>query len=80
MVRDGRKIFVLEIQDLGIKFLRSNNFFEGDEFQIAKMFEISHTKTFFPHHLNNINYQGNVPDIKLFLDFKDSDETRKEKT
>lgn len=79
MVRDGRKIFVLEIQDLGIKFLRSNNFFEGDEFQIAKMFEISHTKTFFPHRLNNINYQGNVPDIKLFLDFKDSDETRKEK-
>jgi hypothetical protein len=40
VVRNGRKVFLIEIQELGIKFLRSNNYFDGNVYQIAKLFKI----------------------------------------
>jgi hypothetical protein len=79
VVRDGRKFFVVKIKDLSIQFVRSNNYFQGDEFQLAKMFEIPNKKIFFPYRVKDQGEDNKIPDLKFFLEFKDTEEQRQEK-
>ncbi len=81
-VRKGRKILFLEIKQLQIKFVISNSYLEGNEYQIAQQYEIDFTKHFFPVHFNshlNYNYKGDVPELDFFLLFTDSQSARREK-
>ena len=80
VIRDGRKVFLVEIKDLSIHFIRSNNYFKLTEFQLADMFEISHKKIFFPIRLrDNQHLSEKIPDVEYFFDFKDSKEERVQK-
>jgi G:T-mismatch repair DNA endonuclease (very short patch repair protein) len=79
VIRDGRKIFVVEIKDLSIQFVRSNNYFNGDEFYLATMFEIPNKRMFFPFRFKDFGESCTIPNIGLFIDFKDSEEIRQEK-
>ena len=80
VVRDGRRIFLVEIKDLSIQFVRSNNYFKLNEFQLADMFEISNKKIFFPSHVrDNQHLSEKVPEVDYFFDFEDSEEERVKK-
>jgi len=79
VIRDGRKIFVIEIKELSIQFVRSNNYFEGDEFSLASMFEIPNKRSFFPFRFKDFMDCSKIPDLSFFLDFKDSEDERQEK-
>ncbi len=81
-VRKGRKILFLEIKQLQIKFVISNSYLEGNEYQIAEQYEIKFSKHYFPVHFNshsNYNYKGEIPGLDFFLLFTDSASVRKEK-
>ena len=45
IVRKGKHIVLLEISELNVRFLNSNNYLVGSEFEIAKQFEINFEKT-----------------------------------
>ena len=80
VIRDGRKVFLVEIKDLSIQFIRSNNYFKLNEFQLADMFQISNKKIFFPIRLrDNQHTTDKIPDVNYFFDFKDSKEERLQK-
>ena len=82
MVCDGKRIFLLEIKDIGVKFLRSNNYWPGNEDDLRKQFEIDVEKTFFPVFFNqdiNYSYSGIIPDEKYFFEFSDTQELRHQK-
>ena len=79
VVRDGRKVFLIEIEELGIKFLRSNNYFNGNEYQIAKLFDVEVQKKFFPNRFQDFGYKGSIPDSKFFFEFSDTETERLEK-
>jgi len=79
VVRDGRKVFLMEIEELKIKFLRSNNYFAGSEYEIAKMFDITFQKRFFPNRFPDMFYKGCIPKEEYFFDFKDTKTIRQEK-
>jgi G:T-mismatch repair DNA endonuclease (very short patch repair protein) len=82
VVRKGRKILFLEIKELQLKFIVSNSYLDGNEYQIAEQYEIIFEKHFFPIHFNrnsNYNYVGDVPPLEFFLLFNDTSKERKEK-
>ena len=79
VIRDGRKVFVVEIKDLSIQFLRSNNYFQGDEFKLANMFEIPNKKIFFPYRVKHHEECNQIPNLKDYYDFKDTETQREEK-
>jgi hypothetical protein len=81
-VRNGRKIILLEIKELQLKFITSNSYLEGNEYQLATQFEINFDRHFFPIHFNkknNYNYCGRIPPIQYFLNFRDSAEETEQK-
>ncbi len=83
VVRDGKRIFLLEIKDAAIKFLRSNNYWPGNEDELAKQFNIEYEKTFFPTFFNqetNFDYCGEIPNEDYFFEFSDSTTIRNEKS
>lgn len=75
MVRNGRKIILMEVKDLGIRFLRSNSYFDYNEYELAKLFDIEFNQVFFPCKFSDINfdYVGPVPDINYFCSALDSE-------
>ena len=79
VVRNGQKVFLLEIEELGIKFLRSNNYFDGNEYKMASLFNIAFEKNFFPARFQNVIYKGDIPNESFFFEFTDSKEIREEK-
>jgi G:T-mismatch repair DNA endonuclease (very short patch repair protein) len=79
VVRDGQKIFLIEIEELGIKFLRSNSYFEGNEYEIAKLFKVNFEKRFFPLRFPQFDYKGPIPNANFFFDFRDTKTIREEK-
>jgi hypothetical protein len=82
LVRNGRHILLMEIKSLNLRFLTSNTYLEGDEFVLAKQFNIDYIRSFFPYKFfeaKHIFYQGNIPDISYFLNNFDSTDRTKEK-
>lgn len=74
----GSKIMQLKVKDL--IFRDSMCFLPGSLSALAKSFQLSSEKGYFPHLFNteeNYNYEGNIPDIKYFsmhkIAKKDSD-------
>jgi len=79
VIRDGNKIFLIEIEEIGIKFLRSNNYFQGNEQELALLFDIKHQKQFFPNRFPDVNYIGTIPNAEFFFEFKDTKLNQNEK-
>ncbi len=76
IVRNGRKILVLEIKALNLCFITSNAYFEGNEFELANQYDLIFDQHFFPKQFllpNNINYEGKVPDIQFFHSISDTE-------
>lgn len=72
----GSKIFALEIKSLHTRFLNSNNFIQGSEYELAKQQNIDFEMLFFPYSLNDYeryNYCGDLPDFNYFIEFSDSE-------
>jgi hypothetical protein len=79
IVRNGRKILVLEIKALNLRFITTNSYFEGTEVDLAKQYNIQFDEYFFPKKFllpHNLNYQGQIPDCNYFYSIADSAETR----
>ena len=77
IIRKGRRILVLEIKHLNLRFLTSGAYIDGTEYEIARQFEIPFKKVCFPQRFiakENFNYSGNIPDLKYFLLTLDSNE------
>ena len=82
IVRNGRHIMVMEIKPLGLRFLSSKSYFEGNEFQIAKQYNLKFDYTFFPQKFfqsQNILYQGEIPDLSYFVSNLDSPDVHQQK-
>jgi hypothetical protein len=82
VVRNGRKILLLEIKPLKLRFITINSYFDGNEYDFAELNNLSFDQYFFPKlFLNplNVHYQGEIPDERYFLSILDSDleETKK---
>ena len=82
VIRKGRQILLLEIKQLGLRFLTSSSYIAGDEYQIADQFNCSPKKHLFPFKFlakENYDYQGKIPDLNFFLSTFDSESERAEK-
>ena len=80
IVRNGKNIYLLNIPQIQVKFIRINNYLSGNEFDIAKQFNIDYELHFFPDKINNldhVDFEGEIPDINFFLNFSDSTLMRK---
>ena len=75
VIRKGRHILLLEIKQLGLRFLTSSSYLEGDEYEMAQQFNCYFEKHFFPFKFlsqQNFNYIGTIPNLNFFLSDFDS--------
>ena len=82
IIRNGRKILVMEFKVNNLRFLSSNSYFEGNEFDLANQFEIPFNRLYFPKEflqIKHFDYQGNIPDYKYFFNLLDNDKDKFEK-
>ena len=81
LIRKGRNIIILEVPQLHIRFIASNNYVSGNEYDLGKQFDISFVPQFFPEILiskNNFEYQGTVPKVANFYNFNYSESLKTE--
>ena len=70
IVRDGRKIKLMEIKCLGLRFLTSNAYFDNDEYELATQYDIKFQQVYFPKkflEIKNFDYVGDVPSLIFFF-------------
>ena len=75
IVRNGKNIYLVSLPHLKIKFIRINNYLSGNEFDIAKQFNVPFENHFFPEKFNiksNFEYCGPIPESHYFFNFTDS--------
>ena len=72
----------MEIQIIGLRFITSNSYFNVDEYELAKQYEICFNRQYFPKafiNVLNFDYEGCVPDIKYFNSNLDNPDQKLEK-
>lgn len=83
VIRKNSNIMVLDIPELSIRFINSNNYLSGDEYEIATQFDIHvQNRIYFPQRFllpTNLDYSGTIPDLKYFEMFEDSEKTANDK-
>ena len=82
VIRSGRRFKLVSLDELNIKILPSYNYFSGDEFVLAKLFDVKYSPSFFPYAMLSdkyIQYKGKIPTSNWFLSEFDSTELREEK-
>ena len=77
VIRNSGKIIVLEIKSIEVRFLTSNTYFQGNEFNIAKQFDIKFDQHFFPislsfQILDKLRLSESLPDLSFFISNQDS--------
>ena len=75
VIRNGRKIILLELKCFELRFLNSNLYFNCNEYEIAEQYNIVYNQIFFPKkflNITNFEYQGPVPHFLYFLSTLDS--------
>jgi hypothetical protein len=83
IIRKLRKILVIEIKELGLRFITSNAYINGTEFELAKHFNIQFDPHYFPEKFitkENFGFDGKIPNIKYFESIFDSTEEISNKT
>lgn len=80
-IMKSNHIFSLEIRQANIKIVDSNNFVQGNEYEIADLHEIPYTRLFFPTNLNFIDLENlsYLPNNEVFFNFNDSKSIRQQK-
>ena len=81
VIRKGRNILLIELPDHHIRFLCSNNYLTGDQFDLANQFGVNYDRQHFPKHfLNpaNFTYVGEVPSPEYFFSWNDSSAKKEE--
>lgn len=74
LIKKGRNIILLELEDFAIRFICSNNYISGNEFELAKQLNVYSERSFFPKSFiseNNFNYEGPLPISYFYLNFED---------
>jgi hypothetical protein len=82
VIQNGRKILFMEIENLNLRFVMSNSYIEGSEFDLAQQYSLMFEPYFFPESLKiptYYHYDNEVPDVKYFYSFNDSTNIKKEK-
>lgn len=71
----GTRIHSLEIKSLNLRFLKSNNYLEGNEFDIADQQMVANEKIFFPTNIH-YEYWAMIDRLEesMLLNFSDSNE------
>ena len=83
IVRKFRKILVIEIKELRLRFITSNAYINGSEYDLANHFNVKFDQYYFPQSFmakENFCYVGTIPDIKYFECFLDSSNEISKKT
>ena len=82
ILKNGTNFILLEIPELGLRFLNSNNYLAGNEYELAAFFEIKTDRIYFPFKFlkfENLHYCGKIPSFKYFESFEDDEKTLKQK-
>lgn len=75
--QEGNQISFLEIPSLKIRFVTMNSYISGSLYDLANQYNINFTRSYFPTAWNTppfYNYVGNIPKLKDFLNFADTDQ------
>ena len=74
IVRKGPRIVLLIIEEVKLRILSSTHYIEGNEYDLAKHFNLVYEEIYFPcNFLGDINYEGNVPNFSDFIGATDSE-------
>jgi hypothetical protein len=75
VIRNGRKILVIEIKLLNLRFITSNAYLSGNEYEISQNFNIKFDQHFLPSMTFEIiqKFDSSLPDISYFFSTYDSD-------
>ena len=82
IIRNGKNIYLLSLSQIQVRFIRINNYLSGSEYDLCKQFNIPFKPLYFPEKFlvfENQYYDGQIPDINLFLNFSDSLTVRNQK-
>jgi hypothetical protein len=82
VIQNGRKISFMEVENFNLRFLTSNSYLEGTEFELAKLYNFELGQYFFPEKLQYpqyFDYNGKVPSIHNFYSFNDTIEVKSQK-
>ena len=72
LIRRGRHIILIEVPELGIRFVSSHNYLKGNEYDLAEQFDVPYTKDYFPEKCISqsfYDYNGNLPTVEFFKNF-----------
>jgi len=82
VIQNGRKIIFMEVQNFNLRFITSNSYLEGFEFDLAKQYNLNLEPYFFPENLKNplyFHYNEKVPNIEHFYLFNDNNDIKEQK-
>ena len=82
LIKNGRKILVMELKTFRLRFITSNSYFNIDEYALANQFNIKFEKIYFPQRnleIINCTYSENIPKLQYFLMPLDSEDEIKAK-
>ena len=82
VIRKGRHIKLIAIEEIQLRILSSGSYFCGNEFDIARMFDIAFDTYFFPYNFfcsENIRYDGRLPSLDFFTCIFDTKKIRENK-
>jgi hypothetical protein len=82
VIQNGRKILFMEVESFNLRFITSNSYFEGSEFDVARQFHVDFDHYFFPESLKNpiyFQYEGCVPNVEHFYCFSDNENAKFQK-
>ena len=77
VIRNGKNIILLEIHEFRVRFITSNNYISGNEYQLAKQFGIPFSKLLFPESLllsEHFDFVGKIPQFEFFYSIDGIDE------
>jgi len=69
IIKKGKNIILLEIPEFHVRFVTSNNYIPGNEYQLAVQFNIKFSKKIFPEAFTlkaNFFYEGKIPVTEFF--------------
>lgn len=69
ILRRGNSILLLEIRESNLRFLTSNTYVVGEEFDLIEQFKLPISQIFFPHKFfkkENLCFSGKIPNSSFF--------------
>ena len=82
MLRNDSRIILIEVQQIGVRFLSSNNYLKGNVYEMASQFDIFFNINYLPKYFlqkANLSYIGTVPPKEYFFTEFDTDQERSQK-